>query len=198
VVKILVEGRMSVSLGQLLGENAELRDFMLDRVRYYFREVRGFRYDEVNAVLAAGWDDLTDVAERLSALQAVRPTEHFEPLAASFKRIRNILRQAAFAGGDRIDESLLEAGAERALFDAFQATRARVSESGLDYRSKLEAIAGLRPAVDMFFDKVLVNAPDASVRRNRLTLLDNLLTEFSAIADFSEIVTQGTQTDKGE
>ncbi len=198
VVKILVEGKISLPLGRLLGEDAELRDFMLERVRYYFREVRGFRYDEVNAVLAAGWDDLTDVAERLSALQAVRPTEHFEPLAASFKRIRNILRQAAFAGGDRVDESLLEAGAERALFDAFQATRARVSESGLDYRAKLEAIAGLRPAVDLFFDKVLVNAPDASVRRNRLTLLDNLLTEFSAIADFSEIVTQGTQTDKGE
>ena len=52
----------------------------------------------------------------------------------------------------------------------------------------------MRPAVDLFFDKVLVNAPDENVRRNRLTLLSRLLTEFSAIADFSEIVTQGTQT----
>jgi glycyl-tRNA synthetase beta chain len=50
----------------------------------------------------------------------------------------------------------------------------------------------MRPVVDMFFDKVLVNAPDENVRRNRLTLLHKLLTGFSAIADFSEIVTQGT------
>ena len=60
----------------------------------------------------------------------------------------------------------------------------------MNYRQALEAIASLRPAVDLFFDKVLVNAPDERVRRNRLTLLSNLLTEFSKIADFSEIVTQ--------
>ena len=58
-----------------------------------------------------------------------------------------------------------------------------------DYRGALAGIASLRPAVDLFFDKVLVNAPDAAVRRNRLTLLATVLTEFSAIADFSEIVT---------
>ena len=51
-------------------------------------------------------------------------------------------------------------------------------------------ISALRPKLDLFFDKVLVNAPDEAVRRNRLTLLHNLLTEFSEIADFSEIVTE--------
>jgi glycyl-tRNA synthetase beta chain len=58
-----------------------------------------------------------------------------------------------------------------------------------EYRTALEAIASLRPRVDLFFDKVLVNAPDAQIRQNRLTLLHNLLNESSAIADFSEIVT---------
>ncbi len=53
-----------------------------------------------------------------------------------------------------------------------------------------DRIAALRPKVDLFFDKVLVNAKQAEVRRNRLTLLRNLLTEFSTIADFSEIVTE--------
>jgi len=51
------------------------------------------------------------------------------------------------------------------------------------------AISKLRPKVDLFFDKVLVNAPDATVRQNRLTLLHTLLAEFSTMADFSEIVT---------
>jgi glycyl-tRNA synthetase beta chain len=194
VVKILVEGELPLRLPALLGDNPQLREFFLDRVRHYFREVRGFKYDEVNAAVASGWDDLVDMERRLKAIEAVRPTADFEPLAASFKRIRNILKQAQFAGGGEIQEALLEEGPEKGLFDAFQATRSRVQAGGLSYESTLEAIAGMRPAVDLFFDKVLVNAPDENVRRNRLTLLSRLLTEFSAIADFSEIVTQGTQT----
>jgi glycyl-tRNA synthetase beta chain len=194
VVKILVEGELPLRLPALLGEDSELREFFLDRVRHYFREVRGFKYDEVNAVLASGWDDLVDVERRLLAIQAVRPTENFEPLAASFKRIRNILRQAAFTGGGEVDEGLLEAGPEKDLDTAAAATRLAIGGDST-YEDKLRKIASLRPAVDLFFDKVLVNAPDESIRRNRLTLLARLLTEFSAIADFSEIVTQGTQTD---
>ena len=58
-----------------------------------------------------------------------------------------------------------------------------------NYLSALKAIAALRPSVDRFFDKVLVMAPQETVRQNRLTLLQSLLNEFSTIADFSEIVT---------
>ncbi len=128
-------------------------------MRYYFRDIRGFEYDEVNAVLASGWDDLPDVEERLEAVRAVRPTEDFEPLAASFKRIRNILKQAQFEGlGDTLEESLLEPGPETGLYEEFTATRAACKLLP-DYRSRLERIASLRPKVDRFFDKVLVNAP---------------------------------------
>ncbi len=189
VVKILVEGKLEkFALSKLLGTDAALREFMLDRIRYYFREVRGFKYDEVNAVLAAGWDNLVDVDKRLTALQAVRPTENFEPLAASFKRIANILRQADFKGGEAVDVKLLEPGAEQELYEEFQRVREKARAS--EYLPALDAIASIRPKADLFFDKVLVNAPDADVRRNRLTLLHQVLTEFSTIADFSEIVTQ--------
>lgn len=187
VVRILVEGNLPVPVSSLARSDAALLDFFLDRVRYYFKEVRGYRYDEVNAVLGSGWDNLPAAAERLAALQAVRPTEHFEPLAASFKRIKNILTQAEFGGGGPVAEELLEAGPERALYDAFHRVRSGIGELGL--REALESIASLRPDVDRFFDKVLVNAPDERVRQNRLALLASLLTEFSAIADFSEIVT---------
>ncbi len=186
VVKILVEGKQRLPLSKLVGDNAALLDFMLDRIRYYFREVRGFKYDEVNAVLASRYDDLVDVEARLTALQAVRPTENFEPLAASFKRIQNILKQADYKAGAALDASLLEEGPEQDLYKEFVEVGARVK--GLDYLPALEAVATLRASVDRFFDKVLVNAPDARVRQNRLTLLNGLLTEFSTIADFSEIV----------
>lgn len=191
VVKILVEGKVPLTLSTLTAGDGTLGDFLLDRVRYYFKDVRGFRYDEVNAVLAAGSDDLADVEDRMLAIQAVRPTADFEPLAASFKRIKNILRQADFQTAGAVDASLLEAGPEQELHIAFEKLRGQVAahREKRDYRSALAAIASLRPQVDHFFDKVLVNAKDETVRRNRLTLLANLLTEFSSIADFSEIVT---------
>ncbi len=188
VVKLLVEGKLRYRLKDLLADNSKLEDFLLDRIRYYFKDIRGFQYDEVNAILASGWDDLVDVEERLIAIQAVRPTEDFEPLAASFKRIQNILKQAQFTGnGGPIDASLLEPGPEADLYNEFQNVCGRMAN--LPYRPALEAIASLRPKVDLFFDKVLVNAPDPKIRQNRLTLLHTLLAEFSTIADFSEIVT---------
>lgn len=187
VVKILAEGRLPYRIDDLA--QGELRAFFQERIEHYFREVRGYRYDEVNAVLAAGCGTLADVEARLAALAAVRPTENFEPLAASFKRIRNILRQAQFEGGQPVKTALLEAGPEQELYAAFQAVKR--SMNGAGYRQALELIATLRPAVDRFFDKVLVNAPDAGVRANRLAMLHQLLAEFSTIADFSEIVTSG-------
>jgi glycyl-tRNA synthetase beta chain len=187
VVRILVEGGMRLPLRRLLGGDAQLEEFLLDRIRYYFRDIRGFRYDEINAVLASGWDDLVDVEARLAAIQAVRPTENFEPLAASFKRIQNILKQAQFEAAGTVERPLLEPGPEAALFDEFERVRAAARAQG--YRPALELIASIRPAVDLFFDKILVNAPDERIRRNRLTLLATLLAEFSTIADFSEIVT---------
>ncbi len=190
-VRIIIEGRVHVPMSFLTGGNKELEEFFIDRLRYYFKDVRGFRYDEVNAVLASGYENLLNVASRLTALREVRPTENFEPLAASFKRIQNILRQAEARPSASIEAALLEAGPEADLYAEFLKLRELVNQKRIveDYQGALEAIASLRPKVDLFFDKVLVNAPDEKIRQNRLTLLSSLLTEFSSIADFSEIVT---------
>jgi len=74
----------------------------------------------------------------------------------------------------------LQDGPERDLYDEYRSIAGQPIES---------VISQLRPKVDLFFDKVLVNAPEDDVRRNRLMLLGTLLLEFSNIADFSEIVT---------
>jgi glycyl-tRNA synthetase beta chain len=182
VVKILVEAQLDYKLDELAG--GELRAFLLERIQHYFRELRGFKYDEVNAVLAAGVSTLADVEDRLVALAEIRPTENFEPLAVSIKRIRNILKQAGFqADGAAVREDLLEFGPERALYDHSQTV----------HGGDLAAIASLRPQVDAFFDKVLVMDPDPAKRENRLAFLSQLLQKCSTIADFSEIVTSGDQ-----
>ncbi|MCH8266885.1 MAG: glycine--tRNA ligase subunit beta [Acidobacteria bacterium] len=173
----------------------ELGPFIDDRYRYYLRDVSGYPYDEVNAVLAAaGRSKRWAPFKMLEAVHRIRQTANFEPLAVAFKRIKNILQQAEQKGlfsRRNLEERLLEPGPETELYHLYRATAQRVADhkqSG-DFFSALEAIASLRPAVDHFFDKVLVMVPDADLRENRLTLLATLLSEFSTIADFSEIVT---------
>ncbi len=191
VVKILVEAKLDYQLDQLA--QGELREFMMDRVKYYFRDVRGFKYDEVNAVLAAGCWTLADVEARLTALAEVRPTENFEPLAASFKRIRNILRQAGYSGGERVLEADFEQDSERQLYrELEQVVKLATEEPG--YRAILSATASTRPSVDRFFDEVMVMDENPDVRARRLELLYRINMHFSTIADFSEIVTSGDQT----
>ena len=180
VVKILVEGRIEIPLHDYIGSDEALRAFFEDRVKFYFKDARGFRYDEVNAAMARGWSNLVDLESRLERLAALRTTPDFEPLAASFKRIRNILEQAKFSGAGAVDESLLEPGPERDLYDEYRRIAGQPIES---------VISRLRPKVDLFFDKVLVNAPDAKIRLNRLMFVSALFREFSTMADFSEIVT---------
>jgi glycyl-tRNA synthetase beta chain len=178
VIKIIVEGRIrKIDVLRIVAGQQPFIDFFEERVKFYFRDVRGFAYDEVNAAMAAGWSGLPDLEARLLRLQEIRPTPNFEPLAASFKRIKNILRQAEFTGGP-FDPTLLEPGPESDLF-------AEISLAG----QIEDRIGALRPKVDLFFDKVLVNAPDPAVRANRLAMLYNLLEQFRTFADFSEIVT---------
>ena len=190
VVKILFEARLNLPLIPLIQDVPSLIPFMRERIEFYLREVLGFFYDEVGAAMAPPLTTLADVAERAEAIRYVRPTEDFEPLAASFKRIKNILKQAGFDSSLPPKADLLAPGPEKDLHDAWLRVSEQTRVSG-SYREKLVAIASLRPQVDLFFDKILVNDPNPAIRENRLALLNSLMTEFSTIADFSEIVTKG-------
>jgi glycyl-tRNA synthetase beta chain len=194
LIKILVEGRLPIPLTALLGGNQELKSFLSERIEYYFRDVKGFAYDEVHAVLAAPYRSVSNLEERLTALHDVRNSPDFEPLAASFKRIKNILKQAGeLASNAQPESALLTPGPEQNLAEA-AARVAKSIDATPSVRAQLEAIASLRPDVDTFFDKILVNDPDEKIRQNRLALLSSLLTEFSRIADFSEIVPRASET----
>jgi glycyl-tRNA synthetase beta chain len=209
IVKIILEKKLPVSLSLAIAaaskalhahkpkrsvtasQEAQVLEFILDRGRFVFREREGFAYDEVNAVFRAGADDLVDAHKRLVALKAIRKSKNFEPLAVSFKRIRKILEKAHLgdAVGLRMDASLFEADAERALHGAVHeaASKVQANKRAGKYQEALEVIAGLRKTVDRFFEEVMVMVENESVRKNRLLLLSELLREFTTIADFSEI-----------
>ncbi|MGI9101694.1 MAG: glycine--tRNA ligase subunit beta [Terriglobales bacterium] len=183
---------------------AEIVKFFIERLEFYLKDVLGFQYDVMSAVLNAGLDDVVNAVARAHAVAKVRESEDFEHIAVAFKRIKNILRQANTAapaeGGratpDRsspvFDPNKVKDDAERALAEVTAKTAPRVRELSQkrEYEAALAEIATIRPAVDTFFDKVMVMVEDENVRSNRLALLQGLLNEFSTIADFSEIVTE--------
>jgi glycyl-tRNA synthetase beta chain len=219
IVKTIAEKKLPLSLTQLFadareayrGSSAErkfsgeidyagtLRIFFRERLEFYLRDVLGFKYDVVNAVLAAGSDDVVGAIARAEAVTKVRPSTDFESISIAFKRIKNILRQAGESGkqvAPAIDANAFQEAAEKEL--AAQIPRAVETVDALraqgDYEHALVEVSKLRPAVDRFFDKVMVMVDDERVRANRLALLQSLLKKFSTIADFSEIVTEGKES----
>ncbi|MGB4786011.1 MAG: glycine--tRNA ligase subunit beta [Candidatus Acidiferrum sp.] len=209
IVKIILDKKLPLSISLSIGaaakalvtlkpkrgvtpaQEAQILEFILDRAKYVFREREGFGYDEVSAVFRAGADDLVDAQKRLVALKAIRKSKNFEPLAVSFKRIRKILEKANVPAkdGHHVNSELFESPAERDLYSAVRdaATKVQALKRAGKYQEALEVIAGLRKAVDQFFDGVMVMAENEAVRNNRLALLAELLREFTTVADFSEI-----------
>jgi len=209
VVKIILERKLPVSISLAVGsatkalltnppkrgvtpeQEAQVLDFILDRAKFVLREREKFNYDEVNAVFRAGVDDLVDAQNRLVALKAIRKSKNFEPLAVSFKRIRNILEKSNFKKEEStaIQPELFEGSVERELFSAVRAAASKVQaeKRAGRYQEALEVIAGLRKAVDDFFASVMVMAEKEDVRKNRLALLSEILREFTTIADFAEL-----------
>jgi glycyl-tRNA synthetase beta chain len=199
IVKILAESGLPLTLGDVVGSAGpdgankdQVAAFLRERLHFYLKDVRGFAYDVVSAVLAADADDVRDAMARAEALTAARESADFAAISAAFKRIKNILRQAEekhFEIGS--PKSVTLAPEAQGLADAAAALAPEVAKlrQQRDYGEALALIATLRPVVDAFFDKVMVLDPDAAVRGAHLGLIDGVLRGFSGIADFSEIVT---------
>ncbi len=178
-----------------------VRSFFRERLEFYLKDARGYAYDVVSAVLAVDSDDVVDATARAEALSKVRGSEDFKSISVAFKRMKNILRQAAEKTNViaiRVDSSGLKEDSEKELAALIPQTVARVEKlrAAHDYEAALLEIGKLRPAIDKFFDKVMVMVDDDDLRANRLALLQSIVKEFSTIADFSEIVTEGKESPK--
>jgi glycyl-tRNA synthetase beta chain len=199
IVKILAESDLPLTINDVItaggahdSQREQVAAFFRERLHFYLKDVRNFAYDVVNAVIAAGADDVRDAIARAEALTAARQSEDFAAISAAFKRIKNILRQAEekkFAIGSPTSATLAPEAQQLADAAAFLAPRVAKLREDRAYSLALAEIATLRPVVDAFFDKVMVLDPDPAIRSAHLGLIDEVLRGFSGIADFSEIVT---------
>jgi glycyl-tRNA synthetase beta chain len=141
----------------------------------------------INAALASSWDTLPDLDKRLRALSAFMGQNEAASLAASNKRIGNILRKTEDHFSKEIDYNLFVFEEERVLFDEINRLEEAVLpllEKG-NYDDSLRLLAGLKEPVDAFFDAVMVMDEDVALRLNRLSLLSNLKLLFDRIGDLS-------------
>ena len=201
VLRIIVENRLALDLTELCQVAAdgyrnqlevhpaigEVIEFVFDRQRAYYQE-QNIAFDVVDAVTYNRPGLLYDCDLRIRAVQEFQQHESAQALAAANKRISNILKKQSQTV-PAIAEELLQENAEKQLFDQLQKLKDGVAEqfSQGNYLGGLEQLAELRPAVDLFFDEVMVMVDDEAVRDNRLALLNQLLQSFRLVADFSRI-----------
>jgi len=177
---------------------AEIYEYIMERLRAYYLEGAGgqaatgataMTTEMFDAVLATKPASPLDFDARLKALSAFLELPESASLTAANKRIANILRKAGESPPVEIDVGNLREAAEVRLFDSMRALREAVSVATAqrEYANALGRLAQLRPAVDAFFDQVLVMAEDPKLRANRLALLAQMHGLFAGVADLSRL-----------
>ncbi|KLT72791.1 glycyl-tRNA synthetase subunit beta [Neisseria arctica] len=165
---------------------AEVADFMRARLAVLLQN--DYPQDIVAAVLAKQPSRLSDIEARLQAVSAFKTLPEASALAAANKRVQNLLKKADAELG-LPDPALFQQEEEKALFTAAQNLAPKI-ESALaaqDFQTALSELAAIKPQVDTFFDGVMVMADDASIKQNRLNLLNSLAEQLNAVADISQL-----------
>ncbi|MFN2327464.1 MAG: glycine--tRNA ligase subunit beta [Chromatocurvus sp.] len=204
VLRILVEKEIDFDLrsclqlardqypADILGTDSidPVLDYMLERFRAWFED-EGIPAEHFRAVAALGLTRPLEFQQRVHAVHRFSSLPESAALAAANKRVANILgkldREHTFA---RVDPTRFVEAEEGTLWQSLgqSGDAARQQLAAGAYTEALAELAALRNPVDAFFDKVMVNADDESLRRNRLNLLHELRQVFMQVADISQLV----------
>ena len=201
VVRMLVEARLKLNFFELTRQaltvfpaavvqdkSVELDEFLVERLRGYFREA-GFSIAEVDAaIFAQKLGQWSSIPTRLQAVRAFAALPEAPALAAANKRIGNILKKAGEVDA-HVNPALLQEDAEKGLYAVMQKLlpESEAQFKAGDYTASLQTLAALRAPVDAFFDDVMVNAEAMDLRLNRQGLLMSLHVAMNRVADLSRL-----------
>ena len=146
----------------------------------------GFKADVVDAAVSVEFDDVIDCLLRIKSIQEIRKDDAFKVLAASYKRVKNIIKDNSDSS---VNADLFENDAEKNLYSLFLDVQKEMDQliAKKDYTLALKAMLKMKEPVDLFFDEVMVMAEDQAVRQNRLNLLTALGELIRQIGDISKI-----------
>jgi len=184
----LIKSSLDLLTGKSVRPLEEVQRDVLEFFRGRFVNLMADRFpsDVVDAVVSVSFDDLVEAGAKIAALAEFRNRSDFGPLAVAFKRVCNIVKEGVETP---VSAELFQDPAEAELHGALKQVAGKVEAalSGADYLAALTEIATLKPAVDLFFEKVMVMAEDERVRGNRLALLTGIARLFGRLADFSRL-----------
>jgi len=189
IVKIAIEHELPVDLSQIIDSLASNYPGLDKAQLIEFFNERLFKIFDVNpsvlkAVLGSGETDVYKISKKLCALNPIVQGDNFKEYTATFKRVANIIKDLDVNSTLEVKEELLEDAAEKELFQAYTTV---TSKDLTCYEDQLEALFGLKPQLDNFFDNVFVNHEDEAIKINRKNTIGKVYQEFRKIADIKEI-----------
>ena len=202
ILRVLQKLDLSVSFSALvektielykvnLSENTkvEVLDFVRGRLKVLL-QTKGYVPDEIEVVLATGEIDVSDIEKRIQAVSNFRSSANFSQVYPAFNRVLRILPDSL---PKEIDPDLFEDDAEQKLSSLIIGMDADLNKliKSQNYDKLLIKLSALQPAIDQFFDQVLVMAEDLDVRQNRFTLLNAIGQRIYAIGDLTKLVISG-------
>jgi glycyl-tRNA synthetase beta chain len=167
--------------------------FFWQRIENIF-ESEGYNFDEVKAVInASGINELKYIGSLRMKLEALRNAGRkgdFSSITSVFKRMNNIIGQAKkqnISISGVIDEGLLAEDVEKTLYAIVKKAKAEIESyvSANEYESVFGKVSEIAPAIDSFFEKVMVMSEDEAVKLNRVSLLSCIKNIFAGFVDFS-------------
>jgi len=177
----VVEKLKELALGYENIDMQKLESFFLERVKQYFR---GVNPSVIEAVLASGERELLALGKKIQALDTIVNSEGFAEYSSTFKRVANITKDIDLSQGLGVNETLFTEDAEKTLYERYNEVTACGYES---YELELDALLGLKPELDNFFEKVMVNTDDEAVKNNRKSLVASVYKSILKIADIKEV-----------
>ena len=171
----------------------ELIDFLLDRLKYYMKE-KNIRSDIINASLNSfGIDQLTQIYKKSLALNKVINNETGMDIIASYKRASNILeselKEKNFELLEKTDPAIFKTDYEKNLYKKIKDLRKYFAsiDKNENYDETLNNLTSAKKIIFEFFDNIIVNDDDKTIRKNRLELLQLLCKTFENYINFSKI-----------
>ncbi|MEO1937225.1 MAG: glycine--tRNA ligase subunit beta, partial [Sulfurimonas sp.] len=158
----------------------KLEAFILERLKRYYKVNPSI----IEAVLASGERELLALGRKIEALSNLVNSEGFDEVSATFKRVANITKDVDLNGELTVNPELFEDASEKALYEKYKDVISKEYDS---YEEELDALLGLKPELDAFFDAVMVNAEDEAVRNNRKALVASIYKSILNIADIKEV-----------
>ncbi len=179
IVKICIEHKLNLDITSIFDD--EIVEFFNERLNKIYSNMNP---SVIKAVLTTREGNLLEIDSKLNALNPIVQSSDFKEYSATFKRVANIIKDIDTTSTLAINETLFEDDAEKELFAKYSEV---VSKTYVTYDEKLDALFGLKPQLDKFFDEVFVNHEDVSIKTNRKNLIGNVYQAFRTIADIKEI-----------